>query len=236
MTPQFIEKIFYNIVCHFYADGSLFLPDSQTLILSDLHLGKGAASHSRTPLPGYDTDDTLKRMKLAIERSTPKQTLLLGDSFHTVKGADELPEHHLDTLFHLARQTEFLWIEGNHDPMLPSHLPGQTAHVMSMNNLLFSHQPQFSSEIPDQLLAGQIIGHYHPKSRLRLKARTYSAKCFFYDDRLMILPAFGSFTGGLNILHPEIQLLASTNQQIILLKPPALYHYPVDRRVFVSSP
>jgi len=236
MTTEFLEKQFFDNPCRFFADGSLYIPEKQCLVLSDLHLGKGASVYSRSPLPGYDTDDTLARLEQAIDRTKPLQTILLGDSFHTPKGADELPKHHLYKLAQLSSKTKFVWIEGNHDLSLPAFLPGQTAHLLSLGNLLFSHQPHWDETPTHAPIAGQIIGHYHPKARLKLKARALSSKCFFLDKNVMIMPAFGSFTGGLNILHAEIQKLVGKNQQAIILHPPALYAYPVDRRYFIASP
>jgi len=235
MTPEGIDGQFFDIACQFYADGSLYLPDSRTLILSDLHLGKGAAHRMSSPMPGYDTDDTLIRLEAAIARTTPVQTILLGDSFHSPEQAIMLPAHHLEHIRQIARQTELLWIEGNHDPSLPHTLPGQSCSYLCLDSLLLCHQPAYQTEQPELPVTGQIIGHYHPKARLQLKARNLSAKCFIHDASLMIMPAFGAFTGGLNILHDEIQTLLGRGQQSYVLHQHSIYHFPVSRRHFRQS-
>ena len=91
MSAHAIDGQFFDIACRFYADGSLYLPDNRALILSDLHLGKGAAQRMTSPMPGYDTDDTLNRLEAAIMRTDPSQTILLGDSFHSPEQAEMLP-------------------------------------------------------------------------------------------------------------------------------------------------
>ena len=49
--------------------GALYLPESRTLVLSDLHLEKGAAFARRGMLlPPYDTAQTMKLMAAVIER------------------------------------------------------------------------------------------------------------------------------------------------------------------------
>ena len=65
---------------------------------------------------------------------------------------------------------------------------------------------------------GEISGHFHPKARLKIKGKKLSARCFISDgtDRL-ILPAFGTYTGGLDISHPTIEALFSGNYMIFLL-------------------
>ena len=47
-------------------------------------------------------------------------------------------------------------------------------------------------------------GHFHPKLRLNLKGRNVSRRCFVATATKLILPAFGSLTGGLDAHHPEI--------------------------------
>ena len=65
-----------------YGAGYLYLPDHKMLVVSDLHLEKGAAQSSGLPLPAYDTDDTVRRLESACARLSPKTCLFLGDSFH----------------------------------------------------------------------------------------------------------------------------------------------------------
>ena len=50
----------------------------------------------------------------------------------------------------------------------------------------------------------EISGHFHPKLRLHLKGRQVSRRCFVVSPSKIIMPAFGSLTGGLDAHHPEI--------------------------------
>jgi metallophosphoesterase superfamily enzyme len=47
-------------------------------------------------------------------------------------------------------------------------------------------------------------GHFHPKVRVNVKGRSVARRCFVRSERKLILPAFGSLTGGLDARHPEI--------------------------------
>ena len=235
MTAGAIYGHFFDIACRFHADGGLYLPDFNALIISDLHLGKGAAQRGTSQIPGYDTDDTLNRLEMSIQAARPQQTILLGDSFHSFEQAEMLPAYHLERIKQISGRTELIWIEGNHDPRLPQRLPGHSCSTLSLGNLLLSHQPIYQDEMEDRLISGQIVGHFHPKARVKLKARNLSAKCFIHDASLMILPAFGAFTGGLNILHEQIQALLGRKQQSYLLHQQSIYQFPVDRRHFKRS-
>jgi metallophosphoesterase superfamily enzyme len=48
---------------------------------------------------------------------------------------------------------------------------------------------------PDR--AGEVSGHYHPKARLRMRGRSLARPAFLIDGARVILPAYGTYTGGL---------------------------------------
>jgi uncharacterized protein len=50
----------------------------------------------------------------------------------------------------------------------------------------------------------EISGHFHPKLRVHLRGRRVSRRCFVTSASKIIMPAFGSLTGGLDAHHPEI--------------------------------
>ena len=56
----------------------------------------------------------------------------------------------------------------------------------------------------DALPSGEVSGHFHPKAAVRTRGRRISGRCFVTDGRRLILPAFGAFTGGLNVLDPAL--------------------------------
>ena len=71
--------------------GALYLPGSRTLVVSDLHLEKGAAYARRGQmLPPYDTLATLRLLEQVIARHDPRLVVSLGDSFHDRRGASEM--------------------------------------------------------------------------------------------------------------------------------------------------
>ena len=50
----------------------------------------------------------------------------------------------------------------------------------------------------------EMSGHFHPKFRLTMKGRSVSRRCYVVSATKLILPAYGSLTGGLDAAHPEI--------------------------------
>ena len=68
----------------------------------------------------------------------------------------------------------------------------------------------------------EISGHYHPKHRLAGRSRP----AFLLDQSRMILPAYGAYTGGLNVLDPAIAGLFPRGFQVQLLGRDAIYSFP----------
>ncbi len=226
-----IETHFCGVRVQLGADASLYLPECKTLLVSDLHLEKGKAQSKAAPLPRFDTSEGIAKLSAAITRTNAKEVIFLGDSFHTNLHAFQLPEIYRQQLINLAKDRAFIWITGNHDPDLPEFLPGQIVPNYSAAGLYFTHQisPEEAS------ISGLICGHYHPKARVSLQIRQISGRCFIQDETRMIMPAFGIFTGGLNILDPAIQKLLSKRQIAHFCHAGKIYKFPVDRKVFLKN-
>ena len=229
-NQAYLTLSFCGEICELHSDGALYLPSYRTLVVSDLHFEKGRAQSSAAPLPRYDTDVTLSKLEQALHRTDPQTCIFLGDSFHNADVARTLPPAYRGALNRLAEGRDFIWIEGNHDPELPVFLPGRTTAEHFVNGLHFFHQ------ITEQTrrAKGQIFGHYHPKARVNLKLRRISAPCFIHDGQRLILPAFGAFTGGLNILDKAIQSVLKTPQSAYLCHADKIYHLPVSDTFFVK--
>ena len=84
--------------------------------------------------------------------------------------------------------------------------------------------PEIEYQMMHWLETGQIIGHYHPKANLKLRAGKASGKCFIFDEKLMIIPAFGVSTGGLNITDKAISKLFSNTPDVYFCYKAKLYH------------
>jgi metallophosphoesterase superfamily enzyme len=94
---------------------------------------------------------------------------------------------------------EWIWIMGNHDSELPTGLWGMKLEDLTDMPFSFYHQPNAYDQ-----LSFQIVGHYHPKYTTSLKGRHLSKPCFAWSQSILIMPSFGSYTGGLRVDHPEI--------------------------------
>lgn len=174
--------------------GALHLPDFGVLVVSDLHLEKGsAAARQGRLLPPYDSLATLDLLAAVIATHRPRIVVSLGDSFHDGGGAGRLPLPCRERLELLMAGREWVWVAGNHDPEAPAGLPGAVAGEIALGRLRLRHEPLAGAQ------AGEIAGHLHPGATVVRRGRAVRRRCFAGDGTRLVMPAFGAFTGALDL-------------------------------------
>lgn len=174
--------------------GALTWREEGLLVIADLHLEKGSSFARRGQLlPPYDTTETLARLARLITHYAPRTLIALGDNFHDGGGPARLSDQDRASLIALQRGRDWIWITGNHDPDPVDGIGGTFATSLAIGPLTFRHLP--SRDAPD----GEIAGHLHPVARVAQRGRAVSRRCFACDGGRLVMPAFGAYTGGLNI-------------------------------------
>lgn len=203
--------------------GALFWPEKRALIVADLHLEKGSsyARGRRAVLPPYDSAATLTRLEEVAGRLQPRTVVCLGDSFHDSDAAARLDAAERARLRTLADAHDWLWIAGNHDPAPSEDFGGRVETEAVLGGLVFRHEALSGT----RRAYGEVSGHYHPKAAVRLRGRRISARCFVGDGVRLMLPAFGAYTGGLNVLDPAIRGLFPRGCRVHLLGARGVYPY-----------
>ena len=181
------------------ADGALHWPAERALLVADLHLEK-ASWYARLGqmLPPYDSIATLTALERDIERTGVERLYCLGDSFHDKFGCDRLPDGARALLTSLTAQLDWVWIVGNHDAGFIDHCGGRIVEEALVAGIMLRHEAVAGDPTPE------MSGHYHPKLRVNLKGRHVSRRCYVASKTKLILPAYGTLTGGLDAHHPEI--------------------------------
>jgi len=175
--------------------GAFVWESERLLVVSDLHLEKGSSFAARgVLLPPYDTVATLARLSAVIARHVPRTVIALGDSFHDRDAHQRLSAPDRQAIAALQARRDWIWIAGNHDPALPRDIGGAVASEVAIGGIVFRHEPTGA--------AGEIAGHLHPKARVTTRGRTVERRCFASDGMRAVMPAFGAYTGGLNIRDP----------------------------------
>lgn len=202
--------------------GALWWPARSLLCVSDLHLGKSERVQRRGGglLPPYDTRDTLTRLSADLDRCDAREVICLGDSFDDLDAANALSETDKQWIARLQAGRHWVWIEGNHDPG-PVELGGSHLTELALGPLVFRH-------IATPAAQGEISGHYHPKAALRTRGRRITRPAFLLDRNRIILPAYGTYTGGLRSHDAALSRIMEPDAFAILTGP-AVHVIPMPR-------
>ncbi|MBU1323745.1 MAG: ligase-associated DNA damage response endonuclease PdeM [Alphaproteobacteria bacterium] len=184
--------------CVLRCSGALWVPERRTLIASDLHLEKGSAFAARGQmLPPYDSPATIAKLEAEVEALDPGTVVLLGDSFHDSRAVDRLGGDGHARLGRMARGRSWIWLEGNHDLEALAgaldRLTGEVVATLQVGALTLIHEPQAGAS------PGEVAGHLHPAARVAAYGRGVRRPCFVTDGGRLVMPAFGAFTGGLDV-------------------------------------
>ncbi len=184
--------------------GALLWPEEATLVVADLHLEKGSSYAGRSRpqfLPPYDTRATIERLEALMARHAPQRVICLGDSVHDRDAAERMNPEDSDRISAMTAGRQWIWIAGNHDPEPPSCWGGTVLREVAIGPVVFRHQ---ASDCAPEAGSAEISGHFHPTASVATRAARVSGRCFASDGRRMLLPAFGAYAGGLNVLDPAI--------------------------------
>lgn len=188
--------------------GALWDPTHRALCVSDLHLCKSdrVARRQGLMLPPYETRETLDKLATDIEVTNPDIVICLGDSFDDLMAVEALDEDCRLSLIQMQAGRRWIWIEGNHDPG-PIDLGGTHLAEHQLGPLTYRH-------IAENNPNGEVSGHYHPK--FAPPGAGAPRACFVFDDRRLILPAYGAYTGGLRAQTPVVRDLFAPQTFAIL--------------------
>ena len=191
-APQLSEFRLGDLICIPDPSGALWIQSEQLLVVADLHFEKGSAFARRgSLLPPYDSRETLARLARLTARLKPKTILALGDTWHDGGGNGRMDFDDAEAFAMLRQGVDWIFIAGNHDPEPP--------------RVTFRHEPDILTTTPE------IAGHLHPAAKVRGRGRAVRRKCFISNEMRCILPAFGSYAGGLNVLDPAFDPLFARN-------------------------
>ncbi|MDF2438825.1 MAG: ICC-like phosphoesterase [Bacteroidota bacterium] len=183
-----------NTVVELLPEKALFLPDTNTLVIADIHFGK--AMHFRKngiSIPPQSAERDYLRLNALIEKKQPARIIVLGDLFHSTHNS----EWNLFCEFVAYRSgIRFMLVIGNHDILDRSYYRKLCLEVvensLEIKDLILSHEPL--KKVPEGMV--NVAGHIHPGFTLQGRGRqNIKLPCFYMLPNQLILPAFGSLTG-----------------------------------------
>lgn len=176
------------------AEGAVFLTATSTLVAADLHLGKSAVFRANgLPVPEGDTLRDLQRLERLAAEHEAAEIVIAGDLFHGTSGIT--PEITGELSAFIDRiGIPFRLTGGNHDAKITTLPCGLSSEpFIDRAGLRILHDPA-------DVAAGSMLhlsGHWHPVAKIRDgKRTTLRLPCFLLRGNTLVLPSFGSFTGG----------------------------------------
>jgi DNA ligase-associated metallophosphoesterase len=211
------ETTLGGLACALDISGALHVAAHDTLLVADLHLEKGSSRARRGfMLPPYDTKATLDQLAAVVERYDPAVLVAMGDSFHDVGGPERLSPEDRETLSRLQEGRRWIWITGNHDRSISGTVGGEVATEWRLADVVLRHEPTTGPE-------PEIAGHLHPVGKVVMRGRSVRRRCFVSDGQRMVMPAFGAYTGGLNVCEAAFQPLFPSEFEAHLIGTERLY-------------
>ena len=202
--------------------GTLYWQAQDALLVADLHLEKASwFARGGQLLPPYDSHATLTALAQEVERFGVTRLYCIGDSVHDRFGCERLERESRMLLERLTGSLDWTWIIGNHDPGFADHCGGSIVEEAEVAGIVLRHEARPGDPRPE------ISGHFHPKLRLTVNGRNIARRCFVASDRKLILPAFGSLTGGLDARHPEIARAMSGQSVALVPLADRLLRFPI---------
>ncbi len=202
--------------------GALHWPAQAALLVADLHFEKASSFARRGRLlPPYDSHDTLAALIDALEATGARRLFCLGDSFHDRGGPDRLPAGPRAALRALTASLDWLWITGNHDDDAGASLGGRVMAEAMIGPLMLRHEavPGFAGP--------ELSGHFHPKVTVATRGGRISRRCFAVSATKLVLPAYGSFTGGLDIADPAFCAAIGRPRRAVFAEGTQVLSFPI---------
>jgi uncharacterized protein len=178
---------------------ALWWPAGRTLFVADLHLGKAATYRALgQPVPAGTTRENLARLGALLLHYQPRQLVFLGDLLHAAQARTPSVLQGLAAWREGFAALDCVLVRGNHDSRAgdpPASLGIRVVdEPLALGPFAACHHPQHHETL------GVIAGHLHPALNLSGSGRDrLRLPCFCLDAGLLVLPAFGEFTGGWSV-------------------------------------
>lgn len=199
-----------------------FLPESDTLLVADAHIGKAVSFRKLgVPVPRGTTSETLAVLTQLVASLGVRRIVFLGDFMHSAHSHAEATLTALTGWRRAHADLDLTLVRGNHDDRAgdpPAHLGIDCVdEPLDLGGLALCHHPKPR--------AGTYVlgGHLHPCVSLGGRAHDLlRLPCFWFGSEVGVLPAFGAFTGMHRIqAAPDDRVFVVDGERVAALPPRA---------------
>jgi DNA ligase-associated metallophosphoesterase len=208
--PDGVEVTWQGATLVLLPERALWWPAERALLVADPHFGKSATFRAHgIPLPSGVTADDLSRLDAAVRRTAAARLIVLGDFHHARAGRSARVQEELGAFRAAHASLDITLVRGNHDrhagdPEASLRIACVPEPLVMAGFSLRHHPIEVAAAGGGEGGAAAlpvIAGHVHPVAVLAdATGLRHRAPCFHLTPRQLVLPAFGSFTGG----HPIV--------------------------------
>jgi uncharacterized protein len=221
---------------------AIYLVESETLVVADVHVGKGASFRSRSYFaPDGVTSRDLETLSSAMTGLGARRLLILGDLVHAQDGLTAAETAIFDEFRQKHAGVEMVLILGNHDRKAKVPASWKLMQVrgdMHEGSLVFAHEyvakaesvkkkktfsnAEFNAESGAESGANVqskyvLSGHIHPSVVLYGKGKQRERlPCFWVRRKYAVLPSFGVFTGSFTIRPTSLDRIFVVTREAVI--------------------
>lgn len=199
---------------------AVYSPQRRALIVADVHIGKGATFRALgVPVPTGSSAKDLTRISELLKITAAQRLIILGDFFHAKAGRDDELHETIGAWRRSHADVAMLLIRGNHDRRAGRVLSDWSIEEANERHeedgILLCHAPCDDATLP------LLCGHVHPVFAMKDFDRTsVRVPCFVIDPHLMMLPSFGTMTGGYRVeQEPDRRIYLVAGPRIVAVPP-----------------
>lgn len=184
----------------FYAHptGALIWQGQATLIVSDLYLRSGPVWNALEGTGDKTQVNTiLTSLQNLIETHNIKMVIAIGQGFRRLDDPYHISNQDLTTLYHLQKQVEWVWAIGPIARQLPNRVGGLRTESFEHTGIVFRARPRAID------LTHEIAGGMFPLAKVVSNGKAHELPCFVFNNKRLMMPAFGGKTGACNILNKD---------------------------------
>ena len=200
MMPQDrLLEIAPGLLAH--SSGALWLPETQTAIIADLHLGYSWAQRRRGELGPLADHRTCEKLLALRDELQPRRLVFLGDIVHAPRSCTPERESIEEVLGLLGQSAQLVAVRGNHDRRFATefgHLQFETVDAWAHGRFTMVHGDRWNFAWPEHHTL--VIGHVHPSLAVRdASGAGHRVPIFLVSEQCIILPAFSPFARGYDV-------------------------------------
>lgn len=191
---------------------ALWWPARSTLLVADAHIGKGTSFRARgVAVPSGSSADTLARLDALLDATGARRLIFLGDLIHAREARDPV----LMQRFAALRRpgSDWLLVRGNHDRQ--AGIPPEAG--LEVVDEGYADGPFALCHHPEPVPGRYVLaGHVHPAVRIEAAGDRLRLPCFALGEQVGLLPAFGSFTGAMEVAPgPALRCYACAGDRVL---------------------